>query len=41
MSEGHNIKKEKDKDTPTNVIAGAARFNTLFNNTQIGGNLLP
>jgi hypothetical protein len=36
--QGQNVKPEKDKNTPPNVIAGAARFNTLFNNIQMGGN---
>jgi hypothetical protein len=36
--QGQNVKPEKDKNTPPNVIAGAARFNTLFNDIQMGGN---
>lgn len=36
--QGQNVKPEKDKNTPPNVIAGAARFNTLFKDIQMGGN---
>jgi hypothetical protein len=36
--QGQNIKPAQDANTPQNVIANAARFNTQFNNIQIGGN---
>jgi hypothetical protein len=33
-----NVKPGQDANTPSNVIANAARFNTQFNDMQIGGN---
>jgi hypothetical protein len=36
--QGQNIKPAQDANTPQNVIANAARFNTQFNNIQMAGN---
>jgi hypothetical protein len=36
--QGQNVKAAQDANTPQNVIANAARFNTQFNNMQVGGN---
>jgi hypothetical protein len=36
--QGQNVKPAENANTPQNVIANAARFNTQFNNMQIGGN---
>jgi hypothetical protein len=36
--QGQNVKPTQDENTPPNVIANAARFNTQFINMQIGGN---
>jgi hypothetical protein len=36
--QGQNVKPTQDANTPPNVIANAARFNTQFINMQIGGN---
>jgi hypothetical protein len=36
--QGQNVKPTQDVNTPPNVIANAARFNTQFINMQIGGN---
>jgi hypothetical protein len=36
--QGQNVKSVENPNTPENVIANAARFNTQFNNMQIGGN---
>jgi hypothetical protein len=38
--QGQNINSVENPNTPQNVIANAARFNTQFNNMQIGGNLI-
>ena len=36
--QGQNVEPTHDANTPPNVIANAARFNTQFDNIQIGGN---
>ena len=36
--EGQNVKPAKVANTPTNVIANAARFNKQFLDSQLGGN---
>jgi hypothetical protein len=36
--QGQNVKPTQDANTPPNVIANAARFNTQFINMHIGGN---
>jgi hypothetical protein len=36
--QGQNVKPAQDANTPPNVIANAARFNTQFNNMEVGGN---
>ena len=36
--QGQNINSVENPNTPQNVIANAARFNTQFNNMQIGSN---
>jgi succinate dehydrogenase/fumarate reductase flavoprotein subunit len=38
LKEGQNLKTAQGANTPPNVIANAARFNTQFNDMQIGGN---
>jgi len=34
--QAQNVKPVQDANTPPNVIANTARFNTQFNNIQIG-----
>jgi succinate dehydrogenase/fumarate reductase flavoprotein subunit len=38
LKEGQNLKTAQGANTPPNVIANGARFNTQFNDMQIGGN---
>ncbi|HEY6163307.1 MAG TPA: hypothetical protein VIW25_00215 [Nitrososphaeraceae archaeon] len=37
--QAQNIKPVQDANTPPNVIANTARFNTQFNNIQIGNSI--
>ena len=36
--EAQNLKSTQDTNTPSNVIANAARFNKQFLDSQLGGN---
>lgn len=38
MSKGQNLKSAEVTNTPSNVIANAARFNKQFLDSQLGGN---